>query len=448
MNDAAAKREAGGAVALETETTGVPGGVPGTNADVVIVGAGSAGIAAARRLLANGLSVVVLEARSRIGGRTLTRRFRGHPLDLGAHWLHAGPINPLVRLGRERREPLRRAPVEGHVFVRGRPGSRAQGAALDRAFAMADRAMTQAAKGREDQPAAKALPPMGPQGRRVAAIHGLVSGRPLGEVSLHDFPSMEYADNLFIAGGLGAYVERLARGLPVRLGTAVHAIDWSGQGVRVESSAGTLHGRAAIVTAPMAVLQREAIRFVPALPDACREAIHGFTEGVYEHVVLHWPGSPFRGADRLASLTGGRREPPGLLTCIDDTPFHFFELDQPGAAGFDRRDPHAPFRFAREVLAEHFGHRAIRDLTVMHATAWRHDPWSRASWAVVPPGLHPIRDMLKAPVGERIWFAGEALSRAQWGTAGGAWEEGERAAAEVLGQLAPRNGASGSRAGG
>jgi monoamine oxidase len=149
-------------------------------------------------------------------------------------------------------------------------------------------------------------------------------------------------------------------------------------------------------------------------------------------VVLHWPDSPFRGPDRLASLLGTRREPPGLLTRIDGTPFHFFELDQPAASQLDGRDVHAPARFARAVLAEQFGHRAIRNVSVHLATAWRRDPWSRASWAVVPPGLHAIRDVLKAPVGERIWFAGEALSRAQWGTAGGAWEEGERVADEII----------------
>ncbi len=430
MNEAAAKRGVE-PVSLEAESSNNPD----ANPDVAIVGAGSAGIAAARRLLAAGLTVTVLEARERIGGRTLTRRFKGHPLDLGAHWLHAGPINPLVKLGRERREPLRRAPVDGHVFVRGRQGNRAESAALDRAFAMADRAMTQGAKAREDQPAAKALPPMGPQGGRVAAIHGLVSGRPLDEVSLHDFPSMEYADNLFIAGGLGAYVSRLARHLPVRLGTAVRSIDWSGQGVRVGSTAGTLHAKAVIVTTPMAVLQQDTIRFAPALPKAIHEAIHGFTQGVYEHVVLHWPDSPFRGADRHASHTGTNRQPPGLLTCIDGTPLHFFELDQPIASGFDRRDQHAPYRYARAVLAEHFGHKAIRNLTALHSTAWRNDPWSRASWAVVPPGRYAVRDILKAPVAERIWFAGEALSRAQWGTAGGAWEEGERAAGEIIGRL-------------
>ena len=148
---------------------------------------------------------------------------------------------------------------------------------------------------------------------------------------------------------------------------------------------------------PIAVLQAGAIRFTPALPNAVAEAVHGFTQGVYEHIVLHWPHSPFRGADRLASLSGTRRSPPGLMTCLDGTPFHLFELDRPSAVALDGRDRDAPARFARAVLAEHFGPRALAGLSVPAATAWRNDPFARASWAVVPPGKVAIRAVLKAP---------------------------------------------------
>jgi monoamine oxidase len=404
---------------------------PPADPDVVVVGAGAAGIAAARHLMAVGHRVAVLEARDRVGGRAVTALLKGHPVDFGAHWLHAGPINPLVALGLQRGEPLRQAPVDGHLFIGGRSGRPQDRAAFDRAFALADRAMALAARSGADRPAAEALPPMGPWGRRVAAVHGLVSGRPLEEVSLHDFPSLEYADNRFIAGGLGAYLARLSQGLPVRLGAPVRSIDWSGAGVRVESDAGTLRAKAVVVTTPMAVLQQGGVRFTPGLPLPAQEAVHGFTQGIYEHVVLHWPRSPFRGPDKLATLVGRRRQPPGLLTCIDGTPFQFFELDAPAAQALDGRDRHAPARFARAVLSEHFGGRALASLSVPAMTAWRHDPWARASWAVVPPGRFAIRDTLKAPIGDRIWFAGEALSRAQWGTVGGAWEEATRAASEV-----------------
>jgi monoamine oxidase len=405
--------------------------------DVIVIGAGAAGIGAARRLTAEGLSVVVLEARPRVGGRAVTVDLRGHPIDLGAHWLHAGPINPLVKLGEARREPLRRAPADGHLVLPHRFGTPTEARALGRAFDLADRALTRGATSTEDRPAAEVLPLLGPWTEPVRRIHGLVCGRPLAECSLKDFPSLEYSENRFIAGGLGAYLARLAQGLPIALSRPVERIDWSGRAVAVEGPWGRLTARAAIVALPVAVLQGGAVRFRPELPPSPAEAVAGFTPGVYEHVVLHWPGSPFRGADRLASFVGERCKPAGCLTRMDGTPFHYFELDQPMAASLDRRDPAAGGRLARAVMADRFGPRAIRDLSVMATTAWRHDPLARASWAVVPPGHAPARAALKEPLAERLWFAGEALSHAQWGTVGGAYEEGERAAGEILARLRP-----------
>ena len=403
--------------------------------DVIVVGAGAAGIAAARTLISAGLSVAVLEARDRVGGRTITTMLRGHPIDLGAHWLHAGPINPLVQLGFGRGEPLRRASQEGHVWVGRRPGRASEVAASARAFDRADRAMhAGAAEDGPDRAAASALPRgLGPWGARVALVHGLVSGRPLEEVSLHDFPSMEYGDNFFIAGGFGGYLARLAQGLPIALRCPVTRIDWSGEGVRIAAADGRIWtARAVVVTVPMMVLQR-AVDFAPALPAPTRAAIDGFRAGIYEHAVLHWPSSPFRGRDRLASLVGGRFSPPGLLTRIDGTPFHYFELDSVGAAEIDAAGTGVDGlrRRVRATLADHFGARRLHDLSIPAVSEWRHDPWSRGSWASVPPGHAGARRTLHAAVGERIWFAGEALSREQWGTTGGAYAEGMRAADAV-----------------
>ncbi|CAO4154648.1 flavin monoamine oxidase family protein [Methylorubrum extorquens] len=406
--------------------------------DVIVIGAGAAGIASARRLIERGLSVAVLEARDRVGGRAVTTQLRGHAIDLGAHWMHAGPINPLVALAQSRGEPLRRAAQHEHLWIGRRPARADEEAAFSRAFDVADRAITGAASRAQDGPAASALPRhLGPWRERIAGVHALVSGRPLEEVSLHDWPSMEYGDNFFIAGGYGAYLARLALGLPIRLGCPVAGLDWSGPGVRVQlADGGRLAARAVIITVPMPVLQA-AFRFDPPLPEPTRAAIDGFLSGIYEHVVLHWPSAPFHGRDRLASVVGGRHKPPGMLTRIDGTPFHYFELDTALTRALDAAGAGSDGarRLARADLAEHFGCAALADLAIPAVTAWRHDPWSRGSWAVVPPGHAAARATLQEPVGERIWFAGEANSRAQWGTAGGGYEEGQRAADRVADRL-------------
>ncbi|MCJ2059667.1 FAD-dependent oxidoreductase [Methylobacterium sp. J-048] len=403
--------------------------------EVLVIGAGAAGIGAARTLVERGVRVAVLEARDRIGGRALTVSIRGHALDLGAHWLHAGPINPLVALGRARGERLKLAPQESHVWVDRRRGRPDEIRANARAFDRADQAMTRgAARPGPDRPAGIALPPgLGPWGARVAQVHGLVSGRPLGEVSLHDFPSLEYSENFFLAGGYGSYLARLANDLPVALSSPVARIDWSNKRVRVETADGTEYrARAVIVTVPVMVL-RDGPSFSPPLPNAVRAAIDGFSTGLYEHAVLHWPSSPFRGRDRLAAIHGSRPSPAGLLTQIDGTPFHYYELDVHEAEALDAAGsgPDGVRRHVRAVLAEQFGRARLRDLTIPAVSAWRHDPWSRGSWAVVPPGHAPARETLHAPLADTVWFAGEALSRLQWGTVGGAYEEGTRAAADA-----------------
>ncbi len=410
---------------------------PAAEVDVAIVGAGAAGIAAARACLAAGRTVAVLEARDRVGGRAVTVRLGGHPVDLGAHWLHAGGLNPLVRIGRERGEPLRRAPGKGHLVVDGRKATRAERRGYDRGFDRADRSFNAAGRAPEDCSLAQALPPLGQWRSALAATMALISGRPLEEVSARDFPSDEFGDNYFIRGGYGAFLSRLAANLPIRLGCPVTAIDWSGRGVRLTTPQGSVQASAAIVTVPTPVLQAGAIRFLPSLPAGMAEAIAGFLPGAYEHVVLNWPGAPFPGPDRLTKLITPTRS-LGLLTNIEGAPIHYLELDYRTAVEAGSRDRSA--RLARDFLRGIFGARAIRDLRVLEVTDWLNDPWALSSWSVVPPGRVPIREDYARPVGDRLWFAGEATSRSLWGTVGGAWEEGERAAGEILATLGPSAG--------
>jgi monoamine oxidase len=400
--------------------------------DVAVIGAGPAGIAAGRILAEAGLSAVVLEARDRVGGRVVTVHRAGVALDLGAHWLHAGPVNPIVCEARRAGVRLRPAPLAGHLLVEGRP---ADAAVFDRAFARADACLSR--PGPESTCAAR-LPLLGRWRRPVGAITALVGGRSLDELSAADFASAEYADNLFAPGGFGTLLARLARGLEIRLGSLVTDLDQTGRNVRVSGPFGVLEARAAILTLPPALLARGAIRFSPALPPAWQDAVNAFRPGVYEHVVVEWPDMPFSGADRIATVTSRRLAGLGLLTRIDGGPRAYVELDARAIEELSLGCARRKAGFVREVLRREVGLAATRHLRVIATTGWLQDPLSRCAWSTLPPGAAGARAVLTDPADSRILFAGEATDHGQWGTAGGAWASGQRAAAALVARLRPR----------
>lgn len=399
--------------------------------DVVVIGAGAAGIAAARHCCSAGLATAVLEARPRIGGRAVTVSLAGHPVDLGAHWLHAGKRNPLVALAARRGERVRSAAQQGrHLRVGRGPATPADQEAYGQAWERADEAY--GAFTGPDRAFAEVLPALGPWRRVIESTEVLLSGRPLAEVSFADQPGDAlYEDNHFIEGGYGAYLARLAEGLPIRTGCPVLSVDWSGDGVVLDTPDGPLCARAAIVAVPVTLLQPGGLRFSPPLPDETAEAIGRFLVGTYEHVVLRWPDCPLEGPDRFATLIGGPHGATSLLTRIDGSDLHYMELNHEMIEAIGP-DPAGRQVFAERILRDFFTEAELSTCEAILATDWRADPWSLGSWAVLPPGAQPSRDVLTRAVGDRIWFAGEALAGPQWGTVGGAWEHGERAAAEVV----------------
>lgn len=405
--------------------------------EVVVVGAGAAGLAAALRLRERGRSVVVLEARDRIGGRVHTDTRLGVAFDAGAQYIHWAERNPwraiASRFGAAVEVDDGGAPPL--LFSNDRPVSETDRSGRRRAFATLDSVI--AAGSRPDRSVAAAAEPAG---RDMAAAAATLTRLTLGEepdrVSAADYDALWSGDDLILPAGYGGLLARYAEGLPVRLGETVRRVAWDGPGVRVETSGGTVAARAAIVTVPVGVLGAGVIRFSPDLPDGIRDAIGGLGMGAYTKIALRVERARAAGfADTIDATSADE------ITSFEAWPFGRDMVIAYCGGDYARRlceaGEAAAVAHATARLAVVGGSRLAAGVTGGVLAGWWSDPFARGGYSIARPGRFAARAALRQPVGERIWFAGEA-SAAEGGamTVGGATLEGARAADAVIRVLA------------
>ena len=271
-------------------------GEPRSGIDVVIVGAGAAGIAAARRVIAAGRKCVVLEA-ARRGRRPLHHRYGAvrRAYDRGARWLHTPETNPVARLATQTGFDIYPAPPGQRMRIARRYARESEMEDMLSTMVRANTAIADAAR-KTDIAAAQALPKdLGEWRSTVEFMLGpYFCGKDLSEVSAADLARAAERDvQAFCRQGLGAVVAKLAADLPVRLSTPATRINWGGRaGVEVETAQGTIDARAAIVTASTNVLTAGKIRFTPDLPKRQLDAIERLKLGSYDHVTLELAGNP------------------------------------------------------------------------------------------------------------------------------------------------------------
>ncbi|MBV8754172.1 MAG: FAD-dependent oxidoreductase [Hyphomicrobiales bacterium] len=406
--------------------------------DAIIVGAGAAGIAAGRRLAAANKRFLIVEAAERIGGRcfTETQTF-GAPYDRGAHAVHTPDINPVAKLAA--RAGLEVYPAPGGEKLRiGRRDARTN--ELEDYLATivrANRAIGDVARaGKADVAAAQALPKdlgdLRPSVEFYLGPH--TCAKDLAEISAFDLArSAERDVDGFCRQGFGALVTRLAQGLPVQLATAVSNIDVNRRGVELRTSKGYLTARGAIVTASTGVLNAGKIRFEPELPRRYGEALGKLTLGHYEQVALEFPGNPFglQSDDLIFEKASGPRT-AALLANASGGSLSLVRIGGTFARDLAREGEDAMVAFALEWMTSLFGSQAKQAVKRTHATQWAKEPWVLGGFSAAAPGGQPGRRALMEPVRDRLFFAGEAVHETQWGTVGGAWESGERAADALI----------------
>jgi monoamine oxidase len=378
--------------------------------DVVVVGAGVAGLTAARELTRKGRRVVVLEARDRIGGRIHTAELGGEILDLGAAWIHGPKGNPVADQARKLKLPM----VETDWDRRWFPEADAKSAA--KAVARVERLFDTVRKGavsdllkadwRSDPLLAWAVR------SEIAGEYGEDPER----ISLRHWQD----DEEFNGGdwrfprGYRELAQGLMSGFGVQLNRVVRRIEYGRNNVVVESTepGDVIPARRAIVTLPLGVLQNGSVEFDPPLPESKLEAIHGLKAGVLNKLALvfekeFWP----RGTQVVSSL--------GSYANLVVSGRALVGL----AGGQEARSPETVEEVLRRIGAPRPAAATL--------TRWHDDPFAFGAYSVVPPGGTSSHfDTLAEPVGPLI-FAGEATSREYRGTVHGAYVSGLRAAREA-----------------
>ncbi|CUH48765.1 flavin monoamine oxidase family protein [Ruegeria atlantica] len=264
--------------------------------DVIVVGAGIAGLRAAQVLQDARRTVVVLEAADRIGGRAFTDADAlGQPMDMGCSWINADN-NPFLRIASDQgAEPLRQSSAGEALFVDGKRANTEQRAGYNKAWGAIERAFETAGEAERDIPASEIVPVGLEFGATVQTWIGPMDhGVDFADLSVLDYwEAAEGSPSYIVREGLGTLVARWAAQAPVSLNTRVTGIDWGGQGVSVTTSAGTLTAKACIVTVSTGVLDSGAITFSPTLPKDARGAISDLPMGLLTKIGLQFDGQHF-----------------------------------------------------------------------------------------------------------------------------------------------------------
>jgi monoamine oxidase len=404
--------------------------------DIVVIGAGAAGIAAARRVAAANHKVVVIEATDRIGGRCHTDASSfAQPFDRGARWLYNAESNPMVRLARRAGIALEPAPAGQRIRVGRRNARTGESEDFLATLVRARRAIDEAARGRNDVACAAALPnDLAGWASTVEFVLGAsATGKDLAELSAQDKAhAQERIGAIGSRPGLGAMVTKLGEGLPVVLGTPATQIAWGRRDVSVETPVGRITARAAIVTVSTNVLHKETIRFAPALPFHQLEAAARLSLGSYDRIALQLSGNPLGvGRDEMIIEQSQDRRTALLLANLGGS--SLCTIDVAGSFGRDlsAQGEAAMVAFAREWLTKLFGSDAVAHVQRSAATKWNAMPFVLGAMSAAAPGGQPSRQMLAQPFGN-VFLAGEATHETLWGTVTGAWESGERAADAAL----------------
>ena len=245
--------------------------------------------------------------------------------------------------------------------------------------------------------------------------------------------------NLPVEDGYGALVARLSRGLPIRFGVEVKAIEILTEGVRIETGAGTITAKACILAVPARVMERQRIAFKPGLPPILRQAFARVTMGYGEKVALAFDRKVFDGfeipfADVFDPVAPETR-PLNFELHPFGRPIAVAHVGGSFARALAETGAEVLKAFAIDALVKAFGADIRKRVVASANTGWTLDPHIGGAYSGAAPGKAAARKVFSVPIYERVFLAGEHVHQHYMATAHGAYETGLDAAHRAAGAL-------------
>jgi monoamine oxidase len=419
-------------------------------ADVIIVGAGMAGLAAAQEMMAKGLKVVVLEASDYVGGRTKNASVGDVAFDQGAAWIHATDENPLTPIVKNLGLTMvsNDAPL---LAYGGKSDPLREGEKLTAAMEDVHHRLSELAKKGKDLSAATLDLPKTPYTQIATNTIGpLTMGVDWKDVSTLDVGSQPGENHgattagtpdMFVKEGLQTVTQSFQHGVPIRLGTPVSTVKWGDDGVVVNAGGVKFSGKKILMTASTGVLGSGRIGWDPPLPDWKQQAIKDVPMATFDKIAIRFDKDIF----------SGRGIQPGAFvyelddkTAIDvvirptDKNVVVALVGGSGADALHKKGKDAAAEALLQKLERIYGPEVRQHVTDTAVTNWRADPWHQGSFTATKPGAARAREKLRAPVDDTLFFAGEAQSTRWGGMLPGAYLTGRQAADEIVQALSPR----------
>ncbi|WP_204081083.1 flavin monoamine oxidase family protein [Mycobacterium riyadhense] len=422
-----------------------PQPAPPDTKSVLVVGAGMAGLSAARSLADAGWPVRLIEARNRIGGRVNTNRDWGLPLEMGASWIHGATNNPLVELAQK--VQAQTSPTDYNKWTKLAVDPRLPSINYDEARwrRFVAEACYQVDGGSLAAAVDAAANRAGLSDTERAELAFYVNtvieeeyAADANELSATTFDMGNYTSGpqLVVTSGYDAIPRLLAGGLPVVFNTAVNAIVQHGNSVTVRAGNQSFEGPAAIVTVPLGVLKSGAITFDPPLPDGHTHAVSTLGFGALAKTYFRFDRRTWDVANAFYQF----------LDSDDGMWAQWFSL--PTAAGpivlafnaghrgryVESTAPSELIASALPIARQLFGNN-IAPIEIK-SSSWTVDPFALGSYSFHAPGSGlDDRRRLQEPVGDRLYLAGEAIGVDNPATVHGALLSGRYAAAQLMRRL-------------